>query len=375
MTAPSASRPLSARINSWPLWLYSVVVGALALITCALFYPPRIEVWARRNPNQQEWSRAESFLRQCDAPLSQNVEPAVRWRLLPPLVCHALGLRDKNTLACCWTGLAAFAVFLAARLTQLTGRRAWAALGTIGFATSGPFITALDWLGLNDGWYLLALLETVAAKTPWGLWAWAFVGPWIDERYLFGLPLALCVRVHLQDNEGKSRRTAWIAALAGIVPYLLFRSGFSLVHGDGASAGHVTAVLEVYRLYVSYVPLGLVMGYRAGLLALLFALMNKGIDPESRLNWILVGIIPLIALSMLAWDLDRSTGILLPLYVAGIAVAAKLSHRDQTGHSRYLALALGCLVLNLALPYAHVVGPTLSWNRGPLGIWRSLSGG
>jgi hypothetical protein len=353
--------------------LFAVVAGSLALVVCAWFYPPRTEVWAKRDPHLQEWSRADAFLKQCEKPFRQDVEPAVRWRLLPPLVCHALGLRGYEPLAFCSLGLAIFAVVLAARLDQLTASRTWALLGTIGFATSGPFITALGWLGLNDGWYLLALLETVAVRSLWALAAWAFVGAWIDERFLIALPLALYVRARLKAPAPGSGMRAGLAACAGIAPYLLLRIGYSLTRGDAVSSGYLAAMLDVFRLYASYVPLGWLMGYRVGWLAVGAGLLAMGAAGKSRLPGIALSAAALGIISVLAWDLDRSTGVLLPMYVAGIVAIAKVSSRAAgIGASRLMAAGVACLLLNLVLPYAHVVGFTASWNRGPLGLWRSL---
>jgi hypothetical protein len=368
-------RTTGSRIDSWPRILFAVVVASLAIMVCALFYPPRLEIWSRREVRLQEWSRADGFLKQCQEPFRQDVEPAVRWRLLPPLVCHALGLKGNDPLAFCWLGLGVFAVALAARLDALTGSRAWAALGTVGFATSGAFITALDWLGFNDGWYLLALLESATGRSLWALAAWSFVGPWIDERFLIALPLALCVRMRLRGREATPWKGTCGAALAGIAPYVLIRGAFSLTRGDAVSSDYVTSMLEVFRIYASYVPLGWAMGFRVGWLVIAAGLLAKGIPWKPRATGIALAAAALIVISIVAWDLDRSTGVLLPAYVAGIVAAARAGD-GATGsrRSRQLLAGLACLVLNLAIPYAHIVGFTVSWNRGPFGVWRSLSG-
>jgi len=266
-------------------------------------------------------------------------------------------------------------VALAARLDRLAGSRAWAVIGTVGFATSGPFITALGWLGLNDGWYLLALLESAAGNSLWALSAWAFVGPWIDERYLIALPLVLFVRMRLRTPEpGLCKRTC-LAACAGIAPYILLRVGFGLTHGDAVSSGYIDSMLDVFRIYAAYLPLGWAMGYRVGWLALAVGLLANGISWRSRLTGTALSAASLMAISVVAWDLDRSTGVLLPAYVAGVVVAARAGARSpDAGLSRLLALGLACVLLNLALPYAHIVGFTVSWNRGPFGVWRMLSG-
>jgi hypothetical protein len=364
---------LPSRIDSWPRPLFAVVAGSLALVVCAWFFPPRTEVWAHRDPHLQEWSRADAFLKQCQEPFRQDVEPAVRWRLLPPLVCHALDLTGYEPLVFCSLGLAVFAVALAARLDELSPSRPWALLGTLGFATSGPFITALGWLGLNDGWYLLALLETLAVRSPWVLAAWAFVGPWIDERFLIALPLALYVRTKLRAPEAGSRARACVAACAGIAPYVLLRVGYSLVRGDAVSSGYLAAMLDVFRLYASHLPLGWLMGYRVGWLAVGAGLLAMGVEGKSRVPGIALSAAALGIVSVVAWDLDRSTSVLLPMYLAGIVAIAKSGARQGgSTQARLMAAGLACLILNLVLPYAHVVGFTASWNRGPFGLWRSL---
>jgi hypothetical protein len=362
---------LRSRVDSWPRLLFAVIAGSLAILVSAWFFPPRTGVWSRRDNRLQEWSRADAFLKQCESPLRQDVEPAVRWRLLPPLVCHALGLKGNEPFAFCWAGLAVFAVALAARLDALTRSRLWAAIGAVGFATSGPFITALGWLGLNDGWYLLALLESTAGSSLWALGAWTFVGPWIDERFLIALPLALFVRVRLHPQEPAMFRRTCLAACTGIAPYIVLRVIFSLVRGDAVSVNYMASMFDVFRIYAPYVPLGWAMGYRAGWVALAAGLLATGLGWKSRLTGFALGAAALVAISVLAWDIDRSTGILLPAYVLGIVAA---SHSSAAGRPRLLVLGLACVLLNLALPYAHIVGFTVSWNRGPFGIWRSLSG-
>src|SRR5580658_6121240 len=348
MSPASAGAQLCRRIDSWPRPLFAAVVGAAALLVCAFFYPPRLEVWARRDPRLQEWSRADAFLKQCREPLMRDVEPAVRWRLLPPIACHALGLTGNEPVAFCWLGLAALAVALAARLDKLTGRRGWAAIGTLGFATSGAFITSLDWLGINDGWYMLALLETASGGSRWGLAAWAFAGTWIDERYLLGLPLALYARQRLgAPAPGRLGRDC-VSAVCGIAPYVLVRSVASLAHGDAVSLNYVESMAGVYRYYAAYVPLGWAMGYRVAWVALGVGLLHGSVGLKSRAAGLALGLVPLAVLSVVAWDLDRSTGILLPAYVLGVVTASRMcGGATPAGRSRALALALACLAVNL----------------------------
>lgn len=367
---------LSRRIDSWPRVLFAVVAGSLALVISAWFYPPRLQVWSRRDVRLQEWSRADGFLKQCEQPFRQDVEPAVRWRLLPPLVCHALGLKGNRPLAFCWAGLALFSILLAARLDLLGGNRLWAVIGTVGFATSGPFITALDWLGLNDGWYLIALLESAAGSSLGSLAVWTLIGPWVDERFLIALPLALYIRTRLHPRQPGSSRRACLVAGAGIAPYIVLRIGYSLAHGDAASSNYIGAMLEVFRIYADYLPLGWAMGYRLCWMVIAAGLMAKGASWRGRSTGIALSAAALIAISVIAWDLDRSTGVLLPAYLAGIVLTARAGAGEtDSRRARLLMIGLACVLVNLALPYAHIVGFTVSWNRGPYGLWRALAGG
>jgi hypothetical protein len=369
------SGTVARRVGSWPRMLFAAVAASVAIIVCAWFYPPRIEVWSRRDVRLQEWYRADAFLKQCQEPLRQDVEPAVRWRLLPPLVCHALGLRGNEPLVFCWVGLGVFAVALAARLDRLTSSRAWAAIGTVGFATSGPFITALGWLGMNDGWYLLALLEATACRSLGALAAWTCVGPWIDERFLIALPLALVVRMRLGGSKGATWGRTCAAACIGAAPYIVLRVVFTLAHRDAVSSGYVAAMLEVFRIYAPYVPLGWAMGFRCLWLVIAAGLLVNGTRQGSRAARLSLAAASLAIISVVAWDLDRSTGILLPAYVAGIVAAAQAGEKATApARSRLLLAGLACLLVNLAIPYAHIVGFTVSWNRGPFGVWTMLSG-
>jgi hypothetical protein len=134
-------------------------------------------------------------------------------------------------------------------------------------------------------------------------------------------------------------------------------------------------MLEVFRIYAPYVPLGWAMGFRCLWLVIAAGLLVNGTRQGSRAARLSLAAASLAIISVVAWDLDRSTGILLPAYVAGIVAAAQAGEKATApARSRLLLAGLACLLVNLAIPYAHIVGFTVSWNRGPFGVWTMLSG-
>lgn len=365
-TAPAA---FSHRMRIWPRSVFALVLAVLALALCAWFYPPRLAIFERKDPRFQEWSRADGFLRQCDDPLRQDVEPALRWRLLPPMLCHWLGLRGAPALAVPWLGLFLLLAFLAARIDALTGRRGLAVVGTLGFATTGGPITIVNWLGINDGWWLIGLLEAATGRSRFGLVVIGLLGPWVDERFLIGLPLALLVRWMLRSERPEN--TAFKPQLAvmalSILPYVGLRMWASASQSDAVSTAYLRDMLSVYPYYVSYVPVGWAMGFRALWMpmgAALIALVAVAGQRKSAITLWPATFLTLGVMSAMAWDLSRSTAMVLPVFVLSLVVAARSP--KPAGVTRWWTAAL---LLNLCLPYAHVVGPTLTWNHGPHNLW------
>jgi hypothetical protein len=67
-------------------------------------------------PGSFQWDRAHAFLLQCEHPLRHDVEPAMLWRLLPPLAAHALHLPGNTPLIIPWLGLLAATGYVAVLL-------------------------------------------------------------------------------------------------------------------------------------------------------------------------------------------------------------------------------------------------------------------
>ncbi len=363
-TSPAGNR-LWARVLAWPRGLFAPVVAVAAVAVTACFFPPRMEVFEKKDVRLHEWARAETFLKQVAEPLRDDVEPAMRWRLLPPLVSKALGLSPGAALTMPWLGLLVLMMVLAARLESLTGRRDVALAGTLGFATAGGPVTIVNWLGINDAWFLLALLETATGRSRLGLLLAALLGPWVAEHYLIGLPLALAVRLSLVPEQKADWRKLLLPVGVGLAPCVGIRLGVTMLRGDPVSAGYLSDMVAVFKFYAAYVPAGWGMGFRLLWLPLGIALWLNWRNREDRPALAAVASAALLALgaiSVLAWDLSRSSAIILPLYVLCAAGMAK--------HDGLRKTWWWCIAGNLCVPYAHIVGFTVSWNRGPLGLWQ-----
>lgn len=355
MTLPefdNAAAKLEARLDRWPApaWLGGAVFAALLL--SIFFFSPKLQLWDFAIEGSYETTRARTFLQQCADPFDPVSDRAMQWRLLPPLVCHALHLGPRLSLAFPWAGVAFF-LGSAAVIFQRHGlTRLQAALATAFVATTSAVIVPIMWLGVNDAWVWVALLWVSFGRSRSSLVAACLLAPWIDERFLIGFPLAFSLRMLLERRLEKPGgvlplvRGLLLAGLA-LLPYVATRLFVSAQTGDEQSRSFLASVLTGFVTWVPFAPLGWWMAFRAGWLPILYAAFSF-----RREAW---GVVPalgaasLAIMVVLASDLSRSAAIVLPLLAAGLILAHRQQQRWTT---RSLALLL---VANLALPALHVV--------------------
>jgi TPR repeat protein len=284
----------------------------------------------------------------------------VRWRLLVPAVARGLRLPDWATLGLAHLGCLA----LVGALAVLGRRLAPAASGpaVLGFCvTAGataPFFTSMGWLGYYDSLLALGLLAVAFAPGRALVLAACLLTPWVDERFILGLPLALLVRLLCApepDLRAWLRREA-LAPLALAGAYALLRLAL------GGSGGSQTVSQYLGQFVFGY-PLdglqrlagawaGLRLGWILALTALTAAFLPAaGLRP--RLGPALLATSLLTALLALhtALDLSRSTVLLLPLLPLGWLAATRLLPPH-----RLTLLSLALAALALALPAHHVFG-------------------
>jgi hypothetical protein len=289
-------------------------------------------------PGTFEWDRAHSFLLQCEQPFRRDVEVSVLWRLLPALICHILGLRGWGALCLPWLG-AICATFYVARLhaNRLSEIR-FVCGGTLLFATTAAVLVPVGWLGLNDGWMWLGLLAVAFADSGWTILVACVLCPWVDERFIIALPLAMVVR-HIDRQAGVGRCIS--AALPGLVLYAGIRLTFSAAVA-GPTNHYLTEQLASIPVFIAWVPLGWWMGLRVAWLPVAGAVRSR--------PWLLGGgaFATIGICLLLATDLSRSTAMLSPLMLLGVFQFAA----TRPDIAPRFVLRAG--VANLLIPAAHI---------------------
>lgn len=352
-----------------------------ALVVLAAF-TPRFVVWRGLGiPDAlifPEVNRAADALRQLQEPLAAITNPSNRvleWRLLFPLLGHALRLPDRVYLA-----LPALGIILAlayqARLLLARGWRFDEALAALLVAGACPWLfVSSGWLAYFDAWVVLALLLCSFSPSLPVVAAAVVLAPWIDERFLFVLPLCLLIREWRLRADGVRRpwseqRRDFLVVVAALLPFAAIRSGAILFTPSRATS----VVLDVagtnrarseWRDYAA----GAWEGLRFGWLAVAGLILRaRAISARLILGIAFSAAAALAAMFALAADYSRSAATLAPLLIAALAWGGPAS-----GRSRRLWV-WGIATFSLLAPAAHVVNNTRveirAWPH-ELSAWRS----
>jgi len=336
---PSLPAPSSRR------WWHDPGLALLALLLSILFFSPHLWLMKEYLPGTTQWDRAHTFLQQCEQPLRRDIEPAMLWRLLPPLVAHTLHLPGRTPLLLPWIGLVVTTCYVAILLRRRLDDSRFVLGGTLLYATTSAVLVPVSWLGMNDPWIWLGLLAVAFGRSAWAAPVACLLCPWIDERFVIGFPLAWLV-ARLDRNENILGRPVLLALW--LLPYAAVR--LTLSRHDPAAAAATDSFLrgqfsQSIRL-LPLVPLAWWMGLRAAWAAVGYALWDL---PRTRSALTAAVLLATLGISvLLASDLSRSVAISLPLVLAGCLAFAR---RDPARAPRLL-LALG--VINLLIPAAHM---------------------
>ncbi len=345
-------KPVSSSTLFWDQGLLlDLLAAGIALLLSLFFFSPRWLVFTRPLPGTFEWSRGLTFQQQCADPLRADVssDPAMTWRLLPPLVCHYIGLTGTRAFLFPWLGVVCLLTQTAQIVRQRTGSWCTSVLGACLVATTSAVCIPTGWLGINDAWYLMGLVAFAFGRSVWSIVLPCLLAPWIDERFILGLPIAFVCRYELARFEETYPRLLWwgIVTLGSLVPYagarLLFR-----IESDRTGQFLNPTVLKGVMVYLPHVHLGWWMGLRAGWIFVLLA-GYQVYRTSSRLSGLVETVMifaPLAALTVLAAYTSRNIAVLLPVVLLGIVLSV------ETGVPSFsLATAV---VINCALPLLHV---------------------
>jgi hypothetical protein len=340
MTSSAAS--FGARERSW--W-FIPGVALVALLLTAVFFAPRLWLMREYQPGTTQWDRAHTYLQQCEQPFRRDIEPAMLWRLLPPLVAHTLRLPGRTPLLLPWLGLIASLCYVAVILRRQLDDARFVFGGTLLYATTSAVLVPIGWLGINDAWVWLGLLAVAFGRGSWTTPLACLLCPWIDERFIIGFSLAWLVARRERNEELLGRALiegAWLLPYAGI---RLFLTRHDAVAG-GATSAFLRTLLHTNLPLLPLVPLAWWMGLRAAWAAVGLALWNW---PRSQNLVAAAVLVATLGTSVwLASDLSRSVAIAGPVVIVGCLTLARrwpdLAPR----------LLLGFGVLNLLLPAAHM---------------------
>ncbi|MCX6950541.1 MAG: hypothetical protein NTX39_12870 [Opitutae bacterium] len=316
-----------------------IVCGSLTL--SVLFFAPRLWLMKVYVPGSFQWDRAHTFLQQCEQPLRRDIEPAMLWRVLPPLVAHALHLPGRTPLVLPWFGLLAATTYAAVLLRRRLDDTRFIFGGTLLFATTSAVLVPVGWLGMNDAWVWLGLLVVAYGRAKWSVPLACLLCPWVDERFIIGYPLAWLV-ARQERNEPIMGRplltTLWL------LPYTAIR--LLINRQDESADAFVHQQLTTSLQLLPLVPLGWWMGLRAAWAAVAYALWDFS---RSRLAGTGLALLGTLGISVsLASDLSRSVAIATPLVLAGCFALA----RRHPAQAPRVLLILG--VINLLIPAAHL---------------------
>lgn len=321
-----------------------ILLCALVSIAITVFvFSPRLWLMRHYMPGTFQWDRAHTYLLQCKAPFRRDIEPAMLWRLLVPLVCYTAGLAGKAPLLVPFAGVLALAIYVVVLLRRRQADARFVFGGSLLFTTTSGILVPLHWFGMNDAWVWLGQLAVAFGSASWAIPLACLLGPWVDERFIIGLPLALLVRAVDRGERLSWRNVATVGLW--LIPYAAVRIAFSLNPSEiQATRGFLTYhILSQAAVILPWAPLGWWMGLRGAWVPAVYALNRR------RLALGCVALATALVSLALAADISRSIAILAPLALLGLFLLA----RDHPDTAPRFTLGLG--LLNLAIPAAHVV--------------------
>lgn len=321
-------------------WRRPLPCAALCLLVTLAVFAPRLWLMRTEMPGTFQWDRARTYLQQSKDPFRRDIEPAMLWRVLPPLAAHTLGLKGKTPLVLPWLGVVAMTAYVAALCRRRLDDPRYILGGTLLFTASSAVLAPAHWLGLNDAWTWLGLLAVAFGRSRWATPLACLLAPWVDERFIIGLPLALLVRATDREEPLNGRL---VATGLWLLPYAVVRVWFSAAAAaTQPTEDFLRTQLGTIALLVPWAPLGWWMAWRAGWLAIAYACTPR------RPGLVLAAAATLGVSLALASDLSRSAAILAPLALLGVFDHARRA--PATAPRTVWLVALG----NLLIPAAHV---------------------
>ncbi|HEY4312708.1 MAG TPA: tetratricopeptide repeat protein [Pirellulales bacterium] len=364
--APTADQMLRGEPDETPrhVRLKALGVAVTAGLVIVFMFTPRFVVWrgmivARRLPFP-EIHRAFDTLYQLQdlwAPADSHSNAVLAWRLLFPGIWYygqlpALWFFALPFIGCVVTlWLVAWLNYRRLESWRLT----W--LATALFAALPWFFVSTGWLAYFDSWLMMGLLVVGFVPSRVALGLTCLLTPWIDERFVLALPVAIAVRLvalgYVEDRNWRAALVDLAVIVAASVPYPAIRA-ISWWRGDPGSSGYIERHWnEVQSVPVSRFLEGLWSGFRVSWLLIGAALCFTAQRLGARWGFLFAVLViaSSVASLFVAADMSRSLIIETPVMLLGIWLWGDLKL------PRYSYVLSAILAANLLLPAAHVVWP------------------
>lgn len=298
--------------------------------------------------------------------ITEPTHKIVRWRLLMPAVGNLLALPEWLTLGLAHVGALALTIAilaLAAAHCASVGLplREAAGLAIISGA-SAPVFTSMGWLGYYDAWLALALVAVSSVKPRWLVALACVLAPWIDERFVLGLPLALMIRAFAFEPAPRESGWTWfrneaaiplaVTAVYAVIRLQLAGTGSSQSVGDYLDRFVFSERISIgQRLYGAWE--GLRFGWLIVMAAVISLLWSPLRSARRQAGWLVGGIVSTTLVGLLtAQDLSRSMVLIVP----AVPVAWILVSRQSWWAHFHLTPVLAAAAW--VIPAYHVTGDT-----------------
>lgn len=284
-------------------------------------------------------------------PLVDTLHSAIQWRVFFPMLGRGLGLPAWALFGLAHLG-AALVVWSAVTRARRSGAAWWeSAALALGATAAGWFFATTGWLGYYDAWVVLGLVTIGFAPRRELVWVACLLAPWIDERFVLAVPLALLCR---HRDGGAERRAAWKTEWG--VPLALV-GAFTLVRLMVLSGSAANATVAGYFAWLDFsktpwwrFPWGIWEGSRVGWVLAGLGLWSVARRDGPRAAWLLGGVLAAVVVVgvLTAQDFSRAMLLAAPVVWLGIGAWGEVRWRQKTAGLATLA------VVALVLP-AHQV--------------------
>jgi hypothetical protein len=321
--------------------------------------------------------RGIQVMNQVGDPFAEITDPLhkiLQWRLLMPLAGHYLGLAPGVVLGLAPLGCIVVLAVLFAQGRARGGSVAECSFLAIVAGAGAWFFTSTGWLAYYDAWLVLGLWTVAWARDRRIVWLACALTPWVDERFVVGLPLALLVR-WLASQEASSPALSlrelprWLVREAGVgllvvgtwVVLRIWLAGRT----DSQTLGDYSREVEFAQIPTWRLAFGSWEGLRVGWIPVLLAVPSLMRRKQSEAGVLLalgIGATTLVGLAT-SNDLSRSAAVALPVLPLGWGYL-RATERWKRWHAAPLLAAAALL-----LPANHVI----STFTVPIhGLWREV---